>query len=70
MWACDSGEDRTHDGRGLRLPVVVDAYTRGCPAIAAARRPGADDVLPAVPAEPLVERGPPGRIRSGYTAGS
>lgn len=36
---------RTHDGRPLRLLIVVDEYTRQCLAIKAARRIRADDVL-------------------------
>ena len=33
VWAYDFVQDRTHDGRPLRLLCIVDEYTRECLAI-------------------------------------
>jgi len=45
VWAYDFVQDRTRDGRRLRLLTVVDEYTRECLAIDAARSLTSDDVL-------------------------
>jgi transposase InsO family protein len=37
VWACDFVEDRTRDGRKLRMLNVVDEFTRECLAIRVAR---------------------------------
>lgn len=63
MWAYDFVEDRTHDGRKLRMLTVVDEFSRECLAITVARRLNSDDVL-ATLTELFVERGPPAHIRS------
>ena len=63
VWAYDFVEDRTHDGRVLRMLVVVDEFTRECLAIRVERRLGSDEVLEVL-AELLVERGMPAHIRS------
>jgi hypothetical protein len=62
-WAYDFVQDRTRDGKVLRMPVVVDEFSRGCLAIRAGRRLGSDDVL-AVLAGLSVERGAPEHVRS------
>jgi transposase InsO family protein len=63
VWACDFVQDRMHDGRAVRMLVVVDEFTRECLAIRVGRRLTSDDVL-AVPAELSVARGVPEHIRS------
>ena len=45
VWAYDLMAARTHDGRPLRLLIVVDEYTRQCLAIKVGRHLRADDVL-------------------------
>ena len=57
VWSYDFVQDRTHDGRPLRLLCIVDEYTRECLAIVVARRLRADDVL-AYLTQLFVERGP------------
>lgn len=63
VWAYDFVEARTHDGRRLRLLVVIDEYTRECLAIAVARRIRAAEVLEVL-AELFVAHGCPDHIRS------
>jgi putative transposase len=63
IWSYDFLQDRTADGRGLRLLAVVDEYTRECLAIEVARRLNSQDVL-TVLAQLFVERGVPGYLRS------
>ena len=64
-WAYDFVQDRTRDGKVLRMLVVVDEFSRECLAIQVARGLTSDDVL-AVLAELFVEKGvPPEHIRSG-----
>ena len=63
VWAYDFVQDRTHDGRVLRLLVIVDEYTRECLAIDTARRLTADDVLERLTFL-FVTRGVPDYIRS------
>ena len=63
VWSDDFVQDRTHDGRPLRLLCVVDEYTRECLAIVVARRWRADDVLACL-TQRFVERGPPTSLRS------
>ena len=38
MWSYDFVEARTHDGRSLRLLVMIDEFTRECLAIRVVRR--------------------------------
>ena len=54
---------RTHDGRPLRLLVIVDEHTRECLAIDVARRLNSEDVLEQL-AWLFVIRGVPEHIRS------
>jgi putative transposase len=63
VWAYDFVQDRTRDGKVLRMLVVVDEFSRECLAIRVARGLTSDDVL-AVLAELFVERGVPAHIRS------
>jgi putative transposase len=63
VWAYDFVQDRTHDGRPLRMLTVVDEYTRECLAIDVARRMSAEDVLERL-TELFIRRGVPDHIRS------
>jgi putative transposase len=63
VWAYDFVEDRTHDGRKLRMLNVVDEYTRECLAIRVGRRLKATDVIDVL-ADLFIVRGLPGYIRS------
>jgi putative transposase len=63
VWAYDFVQDRTRDGKVLRMLVVVDEFSRECLAIRVARGLTSDDVL-AVLAELFVEKGVPEHIRS------
>ena len=45
VWAYDFVEDRTRDGRKIRLLNVVDEFTRECLAIRVARKLGSADVI-------------------------
>ena len=63
VWSYDFVFDRTHDGRSLRMLVVVDEYTRECLAIYVGRRFRSEAVLETL-SELFVERGTPAYIRS------
>jgi putative transposase len=63
VWSYDFVEDRTHDGRKLRMLTLVDEYTRECLAIDVERRLRSDDVLWKLE-QLFVERGLPDHIRS------
>ncbi len=63
VWAYDFVSVRTHDGRPLRLLVIVDEHTRECLAIDVARRLNSEDVLEQL-AWLFVIRGVPEHIRS------
>ncbi len=45
VWAYDFVQDRTHDGRTIRLLTMIDEFTRECLAIEVARSLRHDDVL-------------------------
>ena len=45
MWSYDFVKAMTHDGRSLRLLVLIDEYTRECLAIRVARRLGSREVI-------------------------
>lgn len=63
VWSYDFIEDRTADGRRLKILVVVDEYTRECLALEPGRRLGSEAVIGVL--ERLVaERGAPGHLRS------
>jgi putative transposase len=63
VWAYDFVKAMTHDGRALRLLVLLDEYTRECLAIRVARRLGSLEVIETL-AEVMMWRGIPGHIRS------
>ena len=71
VWAYDFVEDRTRDGRKLRMLNVVDEFTRECLCIRVGRKLGSADVPDArassdidVLADLFIARGRPGFIRS------
>ena len=63
VWAYDFVEDRTRDGRKIRMLNVVDEFTRECLAIRVARKLGSADVIDVL-ADLFMARGTPGYIRS------
>ena len=63
LWAYDFVHARTHDGRSLRMLVIVDEYTRECLAIDVARRMTSEDVLERL-TDLFIHRGVPDHIRS------
>ena len=63
VWAYDFVKAMTHDGRALRLLVLLDEYTRECLAIRVARRLGSWEVIETL-AEVMMWRGIPEHIRS------
>ena len=63
VWAYDFVEDRTHDGRKLRMLVIVDEFTRECLAIDVGRRMTSEDVLERL-TDLFIRRGVPDHIRS------
>ena len=63
VWAYDIVATRTHDGRAVRILVVLDEFTRECLAIRVGRHLKADDVLHCL-SELFVWRGVPEHIRS------
>jgi putative transposase len=63
VWAYDFVKAMTHDGRALRLLVLLDEYTRECLAIHVARRLGHVEVIEVL-AEVMLWRGIPEHIRS------
>ena len=63
VWAYDFVQDRTRDGRTLKMLVIVDEFSRECLAIEVAHRLRSQDVL-AVLADLFVRQGAPEHIRS------
>ena len=63
VWSYDFVKAMTHDGRTLRLLVLIDEYTRECLAIRVARRLGSQEVIETL-AEVMLCRGIPEYIRS------
>ena len=63
VWSYDFVSAMTHDGRTLRLLVLIDEYTRECLAISVARRLGSNEVIETL-AEVMLWRGIPEHIRS------
>lgn len=63
VWSYDFVQDRTHDGRVIKMLTVIDEYTRESLAIQVERRLRSDDVLHCL-SELFAERGPPDHIRS------
>ena len=63
VWSYDFVQDRTHDGRAIRMLTIVDEYTRECLAIDVGRKLNSQDVLHRL-GELFVRRGSPAYIRS------
>jgi putative transposase len=63
VWSYDFVSAMTHDGRTLRLLVLLDEYTRECLAIRVARRLGSYEVIETL-ADVMLWRGIPENIRS------
>ena len=63
VWAYDFVEDRTHDGRKIRMLNIVDEFTREALAIRVARRLNSNDVIDVL-SDLFILRGVPGFIRS------
>lgn len=63
VWAYDFVQDRTADGRRIRMLTIVDEFTRECLAIDVGRSLKSDDVLEQL-AWLMATRGVPGHIRS------
>jgi transposase InsO family protein len=63
VWSYDFVSAMTHDGRTLRLLVLLDEYTRECLAIRVARRLRSYEVIETL-AEVMLWRGIPENIRS------
>jgi len=63
VWSYDLVHERTHDGRPIRMLVVVDEFSRACLAIEVERRLSSRDVLACL-AELFVRHGTPTYIRS------
>jgi transposase InsO family protein len=73
VWSYDFVQDRTHDGRSIRLLNVMDEYTRESLSIDVERRLNSENVLDRL-AQLFVERGTPAYLRSDqgaeFTAGA
>lgn len=63
VWSYDFVSAMTHDGRMLRLLVLIDEYTRECLAIRVARRLGRYEVIETL-ADVMLWRGIPEHLRS------
>jgi putative transposase len=63
VWSCDFVEDRTHEGRKLRLLNIIDEFTHECLAIRVARKLKSIDVIDAL-SDLFIMRGVPQHIRS------
>ncbi|MEL7201655.1 MAG: integrase core domain-containing protein, partial [Pseudomonadota bacterium] len=63
VWAYDFVQDRTRDGKKIRMLTVIDEFTRECIAIKVARRLNSKDVLEVL-TDLMVARGVPDHIRS------
>ena len=63
VWSYDFVEDRTHDGRKIRMLNVIDEFTHECLAIRVARRLNSTDVIDVL-SDLFILRGVPGHVRS------
>jgi putative transposase len=63
VWSYDFVQDRTRDGKAIRVLVIIDEHTRECLALQAARRITAEDVLTCLD-DLFIRRGIPDHIRS------
>ena len=62
VWSYDFVADRTHDGRAIRMLVILDEFTRECLTIEVARSLRSEHVLECL-GELFVQRGTPDCIR-------
>jgi putative transposase len=63
VWSYDFVEDRTHDGRKIRMLNVIDEFTHECLSIRVARRLNSTDVIDVL-SDLFILRGVPGHVRS------
>ncbi len=63
VWSYDFVQDRTRDGRAIRMLNVIDEYTRECLALKVARNLTSEDVLACLD-DLFLNRGLPEHIRS------
>ena len=63
VWSYDFVEDRTHNGRRIRMLNIIDEFTHECLAIRVSRRLKSIDVIDAL-SDLFILRGVPGHIRS------
>jgi len=63
VWSYDFLEERTHDGRKIRLLNIIDEFTHECLAIRVARRLQSIDVIDVL-SDLFILRGVPAHIRS------
>jgi len=63
VWSYDFVEDRTHNGRKIRMLNIIDEFTHECLAIRVARRLRSIDVIDVL-SDLFILRGVPGHIRS------
>ena len=63
VWSYDFVHERTHDGRPVKILVVIDEYTRECLALRAERRLRSQQVLEVL-GELFADRGVPSYVRS------
>ena len=63
VWAYDFVEDRTRDGRKIRMLCVVDEFSRECLSIRVGRKLGSAEVIDVL-TDLFIARGTPGYIRS------
>jgi putative transposase len=63
VWSYDFVEDRTHNGRRIRMLNIIDEFTHECLAIRVSRRLKSIDVIDTL-SDLFILRGVPGHIRS------
>jgi len=63
VWSYDFVQDKTHDGRAIKILTIIDEYTRECLALLVARNIRSDDVLDIL-TDLFVAHGVPDHIRS------
>lgn len=63
VWSYDFVEDRTHNGRKLRMLNIIDEFTRECTAIRVDRKLKSTDVIDVL-SDLFILRGVPGHVRS------
>jgi putative transposase len=63
VWSYDFVEDRTHDGRKIRMLNIIDEFTHECLAIRVGRKLKSTDVIDVL-SDLFILRGVPGHVRS------